>query len=279
MPGGATVEYYANDLAHRQTANGTRQTWNLDPSLRFRSWTVETGSGTTWTQTRSKVNHYDSDGDSPRWITEDTSGAVSRIVESLGGPLGATTGRTGGVVLQLANIHGDVALQLPLDTAVAPVALDNDEYGQPRTGRTAARYGWLGQNQRSAETVTGAILMGVRLYDPTAGRFLSVDPVYGGNRNAYEYCSGDPVNCTDLDGRFSRSKTRYFSWGRISAKYWGPNWGTGFGGVSLKIVANKRWTYRIGSYGWVTYTIAGAVLTIIGVLFPPAVPCWSCWEL
>ncbi|WP_406000272.1 RHS repeat-associated core domain-containing protein [Streptomyces sp. NBC_00829] len=272
MPGGATIGYYTNDLVRQQTMNGTRQTWNLDAAHRLRSWTVETGSGSTWTQTQSKVNHYDGDGDTPRWITENTTGTVSRMVESLGGPLGAITGKTGQTVLQLANTHGDVALQLPLDTAIAPVALDNDEYGQARTGQSAARYGWLGQNQRSAETVTGTILMGARLYNPGTGRFLSIDPVFGGNSNAYEYCSGDPVNCTDLDGRFSRSRTKYYSWGRISASYWGPNWGTGFGGVSIKIVANKRWTYRIGSYGWVTYTIAGAVLGLLAFLFPPAAP-------
>ncbi|MFJ6935484.1 DNRLRE domain-containing protein [Streptomyces sp. NPDC101132] len=272
LPGGATVGYYTNDLVRQQTANGSRQTWNLDAAHRIRSWTVETGSGSTWTQTQSKVNHFDGDGDTPRWITDNTTGTVSRMVESLGGPLGAITGKTGQTVLQLANIHGDVALQLPLDTAVAPVALDNDEYGQARVGQAEARYGWLGQNQRSAETVTSTILMGVRLYNPGTGRFLSIDPVYGGNSNAYEYCSGDPVNCTDLDGRFSRSKTKYYSWGRISASYWGPNWGTGVGGVSLKIVANKRWTYRIGSYGWVTYTIAGAVLGLLAFLFPPAAP-------
>lgn len=46
---------------------------------------------------------------------------------------------TGNVVLQLTNIHGDVALQLPLDTSKAPVALDSDEYGNPRTGQAAAR--------------------------------------------------------------------------------------------------------------------------------------------
>ena len=41
----------------------------------------------------------------------------------------------------------------------------------------------------------------VRLYDPTAGRFLSVDPVYGGNANAYDYVHGNPVNRYDLDGK------------------------------------------------------------------------------
>lgn len=69
-PGHGTIAYYTNDLAQRQTAGGQRQTWQLDANLRFRSWTVETGSGSSWTQTASKVNHYDSDDDTPRWIVE-----------------------------------------------------------------------------------------------------------------------------------------------------------------------------------------------------------------
>jgi hypothetical protein len=44
--------------------------------------------------------------------------------------------------------------------------------------------------------------MGVRLYSPALGRFLQVDPEVGGNSNPYDYCSGDAVNCTDLDGRW-----------------------------------------------------------------------------
>ena len=44
------------------------------------------------------------------------------------------------------------------------------------------------------------ILMGVRLYQPATGRFMSVDPVAGGSASAYDYCSADPVNCTDLGG-------------------------------------------------------------------------------
>ncbi|MEU3658006.1 DNRLRE domain-containing protein [Streptomyces sp. NPDC032161] len=203
-PGNGTIGYYANDLAYQQTANGMRQTWQLDASQRIRSWKTESGSGSTWTQTGSKVNHYDSDGDSPRWITEDTStGALTRMVTGPDGQLAATTAKTGGTVLQLTNIHGDVSLLLPLDTAVAPTVLDADEYGNPRDGQAEARYDWLGGHQRSSETVTGLTLMGVRLYNAATGRFLSVDPVSGGSCNSYDYVCADPVNMLDLDGRMT----------------------------------------------------------------------------
>ncbi|WP_448630650.1 RHS repeat-associated core domain-containing protein [Cellulomonas soli] len=71
------------------------------------------------------------------------------------------------------------------------------------TGNAPPRYGWLGAAQRSADTPTGTILMGVRLYSPVIGRFLQVDPVPGGSASAYDYCNADPVNCTDLGGTFS----------------------------------------------------------------------------
>ncbi|MEV3952601.1 RHS repeat-associated core domain-containing protein, partial [Streptomyces halstedii] len=137
-----------------------------------------------------------------------------RNVDSASGDLAATTSKTGDTVLQLTTIHGDVALQLPLDTSKAPVALDSDEYGNPRTGQAATRYNWLGAKQRSAETLTGLTLMGVRLYNPVSGRFLSADPIYGGNANAYDYCYGEPLNCVDLDGRFA-----WVFWGSFSKKY------------------------------------------------------------
>ncbi|WP_345038356.1 RHS repeat-associated core domain-containing protein [Streptomyces sannanensis] len=201
---GSTVGYYANDRVHQQTTGSERQTWQLDAAHRFRSWKVETGSGSTWTQQQSKINHFGGDGDNPRWIVEDTAtGALTRNVLSVSGDLSVTTSKTGDTVLHLTTVHGDVALQLPLDTSQAPTALDSDEYGNSRAGQAATRYNWLGAKQRSTETLTGLTLMGVRLYNPSSGRFLSTDPVYGGNANAYEYCTGDPVNCTDLSGMVS----------------------------------------------------------------------------
>ncbi|WP_329255026.1 DNRLRE domain-containing protein [Streptomyces canus] len=200
-PGHGSLSYHANDLVYRQTVDGKRQTWQRDPELRVRSWTTESGSGTTWTQTASRINHYDSDSDNPRWVVEDTgTGAVTRNIVSASGNLTATSTKTGGVVLQLANMHGDIALQLPLDGATAPTVLDYDEYGNPRPGQAGTRYAWLGTKQRSADTLTGLTLMGVRLYDPKLGRFLQADPVPGGSANAYDYANADPCNSSDTTG-------------------------------------------------------------------------------
>lgn len=201
---GASIGYYTNDLVHQQTsADGTnRQTWTLDPAQRLAAWTTETNNAGTWTQTGAKTNHYGSDGDSPDWTAEDAAGDLTRNLQGPGGNLDATTTATGDTVLQLTDLHGDVTVQLPLDISVAPTTLAYDEFGNPENTTPATRYGWLGGKQRSSETVTDATLMGVRLFDPTTGRFLSIDPVPGGSANAYDYCNADPINCYDINGQW-----------------------------------------------------------------------------
>ncbi len=68
-------------------------------------------------------------------------------------------------------------------------------------GLAGHTYGWLGGRTRATDPLAGIVLMGARLYDPSTGRFLSVDPVPGGNANPYDYCTAGPINCFDLDGR------------------------------------------------------------------------------
>ncbi|WP_433729524.1 DNRLRE domain-containing protein [Actinoplanes sp. CA-051413] len=225
--GNGTVAYFVNDLPAQQTSGSNRQTWSLDPAHRVRTTTAATGSGSTWTTTGTKVNHYCSDSDTPRWIVEDSAGNVTRNVTSATGDLTATTGKSGQTVLQLSDIHGDVSLLLPLDTTAAPIVLDHDENGKSRPSQGPVRYGWLGAKQRAADTVTGLVVMGVRLYDPVTGRFLSVDPIYGGGDNLYGY-PADPVNQYDLDGQAWKCKAKCALVGN-DPKCTGYVWGAGSG--------------------------------------------------
>ena len=234
-PGATVVNgYFANDLVASQEIGGVaRQTWALDAIGRFASYTNEAwavgGDGVAgWQEAVTKVNHYDSDSDAPAWIAEDVSlpDEITRYVDGLDGNLALETGKTGGRVLQLVDLHGDVMTTVPIrdgGTTADWTGLQHraaDEFGNPTDLTTGAavvtdgqspgkegRYGWLGGKQRSADALAGVYLMGVRLYDPGTGRFWSRDPSPGGNSTAYDYCSGDPVNCTDLDGHWGLFKS------------------------------------------------------------------------
>ncbi|MFJ6195354.1 LamG-like jellyroll fold domain-containing protein [Micromonospora sp. NPDC092111] len=205
LPGGLSHSYFVNDLVQGQTLADARQRWTLDPALRARGFSTETLVDGAWTPSTSRLNHYGDETDEPHWIGEDAEGVVTRMVTGPDGDLVATTSATGDVRLQLGNLHGDVAATI--DPAMTePELHDYDEFGVRAEGQNDERYGWLGAKQRSSEAFGGVVQMGVRLYSPALGRFLQADPVDGGNANPYDYCSGDPVNCADLDGKL---------WGRI----------------------------------------------------------------
>jgi hypothetical protein len=97
--------------------------------------------------------------------------------------------------------------------------------------------------------------MGARLYDPTTGRFLSIDPVAGGSANAYEYCNGDPINKYDLDGR-----SWWHRWtrktGRFVARH--QTWVT-YGMSAACSFASKSWQGAAcaaasgAATGWIAY--------------------------
>ncbi|MGW1765969.1 RHS repeat-associated core domain-containing protein, partial [Streptomyces sp. NPDC002073] len=278
-PGGVTLGYYANDMVRQETLGTQRQTWAVDGTKRIRSWTVETGSGSTWTTQESKTNHYDCACDKPSWVSEDTAGAVTRYVDSAGGGIAATTGKTGDTVLQLSDIHGDVAVQLPLTAGQPPVVLDTDEYGNTRAGTPDARYSWLGSQQRSGDTLSGLTLMGARLYDPATGRFLQSDPVPNGGANAYGY-PPDPITMYDLNGK---------SWWNSAWALWDCAWalfeffaGFSFVGWAMKFYkaykvirkAGVRRTYNIlkslrgrSKWSWkrIGGALGGAISTFMGI--------------
>lgn len=197
--GNATATYYTNDMARTINQNGRTATYTLDVNKsRIRSWTDTTGGSVT------RTSHYADDTDTPAW-TDEGGGTWTRIAQGLGGLVAIQAGPASSVVWQITNIHGDFVAGITSGTPGLAYSTEQTEYGQPRNTSDIGtrRYGWLGSLRRAADTPSGQVLMGARIYSPASGRFQSVDAVYGGSANSYDYCGGDPNTCRDAAGLFS----------------------------------------------------------------------------
>lgn len=221
--GGGTlsVSYHANDMvattSQDVSAGNTTvtkaQDYTLDASDRI-SVTKNLAGGVSLSES---TNHYNDNSDSPAWTeTKSRPDASSpwvttwnRYVSGLDGELALTQRSDGYIQTHYGNLHGDVTiLGLLGTTGLAGIQSYSEytEYGLARdVGNTPMRYGWLGTKQRDNTVTGGLTLMGARVYNPATGRFLSRDPLTGGNDNTYVY-PADPVNMFDLNGAFGLPK-------------------------------------------------------------------------
>ncbi|WP_238449628.1 RHS repeat-associated core domain-containing protein [Micromonospora sp. 4G55] len=226
VPGGGSAQftYHVNDMA-RTAVQGNRQaTYTLDVvSNRFRSWT-DTATGLV------KRHHYSDEGDKPAW-TDEGNGNSTRQVFGLAGVAG-TFANTTGVTWVITNVNGDNVAGMTETGSGLAYTSEYTEYGLARNSADAGnrRYGWQGSAQRAADTPGGVVLMGARIYNPATGRFLSNDPVYGGNANSYEYSTGDPVNKHDHSGALScwRYNKYWSNWYYWWGSYGGRRYSTDF---------------------------------------------------
>jgi RHS repeat-associated protein len=212
--GGLSVKYYSNDIVASLTQSFLND--NDDADTRSKSFTLDpidrvskTTSATSGVDNRRTTNHYADTEDSPAWIETETRGSstgwVTSWTRNVAGPdgkLAIIEPETGGSKLQIANLHGDIVASVNNGPfSGISIWAESTEYGLAKNSSSLGQnYGWLGAEQRSTDTIGGLTLMGARLYNPITGRFLSRDPVWGGNDNTYVY-PPDPVNEFDLDGR------------------------------------------------------------------------------
>jgi RHS repeat-associated protein len=126
----------------------------------------------------------------------DVDGPADGLAHYAGAP---TTGST--VTYLYYNGHGDLAAEAN-GSGSRTNAYTYDPYGSvnqtPPSNSAVERYtsAW----DKKLDTTSNLIEMGARPYDPTLGRFLSVDPIEGGSLNTYDYAGQDPINGYDLAG-------------------------------------------------------------------------------
>lgn len=97
-------------------------------------------------------------------------------------------------------LHGD--RQGSTRTVNTNQKYEYDAFGNPTsTSMPDTPFRYNGRQGYQSDAPVGLQLLGARYYDPAVGRFISPDPIgYAGGLNLYNYCQGDPVNCSDPSG-------------------------------------------------------------------------------
>ncbi len=213
-PTGSTISSYTynatGDTTSRPAPDGGTQTltWNPDD---LTSQITEGTSTVSYT--------YDAAGD--RLISRDATGVTlylpngevhvnpagtgavaTRFYSYSGQNVAERVGRT--VTYLVGDDQGTTTLQIDAST-LAVTKRRFDPFGDPRNG--AAFAGDRGFLDGVNDTAVGLLHLGSRDYDPSLGRFVSVDPILGTNDpatiNPYAYAQDNPATLSDPTGNFT----------------------------------------------------------------------------
>ncbi|MEU6505504.1 polymorphic toxin-type HINT domain-containing protein [Streptomyces sp. NPDC046942] len=112
------------------------------------------------------------------------------------------SGSTSTYTFQIPDQHGTAGLSLD-STAQTPTWREFTPYGAPR-GTTVTWSDNRGFLNAPTDTNTALTILGARQYDPTTGRFISLDPLFEATdpqqMAGYNYAGDNPVNSSDPTG-------------------------------------------------------------------------------
>jgi len=132
--------------------------------------------------------------------TQATSGV--RYYSLPGGGMAYRTGSGNAYGFEITDLHGTPVLTLD-NTAQIPTWRQFTPYGAPR-GTAVTWIDNRGFLDKPTDTNTGLTAIGAREYDPTTGRFISLDPILETTvpqeLNGYTYAANNPVTNADPSG-------------------------------------------------------------------------------
>jgi len=200
-PSGLTTafNYAADDRNTLIWYGSTVQNLKYDPLRRIAEETTQApGLASTVSTLR-----YGDDADQPTARTG-TWGWERFVTDTEGMQVATTTASTD--TLELSNLQGDIVATMTVGASSPASRIEYTAYGgTASTSGTLApqgmRHGFKGAyGKNTLESPGGYVHMGARVYNPTSGRFLQMDPVDGGSANAYDYSNQDPMNQMDVTG-------------------------------------------------------------------------------
>jgi RHS repeat-associated protein len=207
---GATKNEY-NELGERTEAipsSGPRTTYTYDQAEELTSVSrsegppindsyTYNGEGLRSSQKVSGVTTYLSWNEAEGLPVLLTDGVNSFVYGPEGLPVEQVS--SGGTVTYL---HHDQAGSTRLITGEAGEILGSYSYGPygETTGRTGTATTPLGYDGEYTNSDTGLIYLRNRIYDPSTGQFMSVDPLEPLTRERYSYATDSPLNYDDPAG-------------------------------------------------------------------------------
>ncbi|GAB2584657.1 RHS repeat-associated core domain-containing protein [Streptomyces capparidis] len=210
-----TYTYFKNGNTKTRTRGGDTQTLTWNPEGHLASVTEPTEDGGTKTTSylydaagNRLIGRTDTETTLYLGSTEitlakgSTTPKATRYIDAGGGNV-LVQKDDGTVTFTLGDHHGTGELAI----SAADLSLQQRRttpFGAPRGPQPATWPGTRGFVGGTTDTTTGLTHLGAREYDPTTGRFISVDPLLEPNRpqtlNGYTYANNSPATFSDPTG-------------------------------------------------------------------------------